>query len=118
MARIPISVVETPEFLTTARRLMTEDERALLVDYVAYNPMAGDLIRGTGGLRKLRWGLAGRSKRGGARVIHFYHDRSIPIFLLAAYAKSQKDDLSHDERDSFRRLTDQIVRDYRKRKPR
>lgn len=58
MARsIPISVVETPEFLSATRKLMSYEERALLVDYLAYNPTAGDLIPGTGGGRKLRWGL-------------------------------------------------------------
>ena len=66
MARtIPISVIETPEFLSATSKLMTEPERALLVDYLAYNPTAGDLIPGTGGVRKLRWRLEGRGKRGG-----------------------------------------------------
>ena len=56
MARtIPISVIETPEFLSATRKLMNNEERALLVDYLAYNPRAGDLIPGTGGVRKLRW---------------------------------------------------------------
>ena len=55
MARtIPVSVVETPEFLSATRKLMDDEGRALLVDYLAYNPMAGDLIPGTGGVRKLR----------------------------------------------------------------
>lgn len=54
----PISVVETPEFLTATRRIMDDEERAVLIDYLAYNPSAGDRIRGTGGVRKLRWGLA------------------------------------------------------------
>ena len=56
MARtIPISVIETPEFLSATRKLMNNEERALLVDYLAYNPTAGDLIPGTGGVRKLSW---------------------------------------------------------------
>jgi hypothetical protein len=60
MARaVPISVVETPEFLSATRRLLADEERALLVDYLAYNPTSGDLIPGTGGVRKLRWGLEG-----------------------------------------------------------
>ena len=48
---------------------MSDEEQALLVEYLAYNPTAGDLISGTGGVRKLRWGLEGRGKRGGARVV-------------------------------------------------
>jgi len=50
----PVSVVETPEFLAKARRIMDDDERNLLVDYLARNPSAGDLIQGSGGVRKLR----------------------------------------------------------------
>jgi hypothetical protein len=52
----PITVVETPEFVAATRKLMTEEERTVLVDYLAQNPAAGDLIPGTGGVRKLRWG--------------------------------------------------------------
>jgi len=66
---VPVSVVETPEFLAATRRIMDDDERGLLVDYLARNPFAGDLIPGTGGVRKLRWSLEGRGKRGGARVV-------------------------------------------------
>jgi hypothetical protein len=52
----PVTVVETPEFLSATRKLFTEEERAVLVDYLAHNPLAGDLVPGTGGVRKLRWG--------------------------------------------------------------
>ena len=58
---VPISVVETPEFLSAARKLLTDEERAVLVDYLAYNPTSGDLIPGTGGVRKLRWALDRKS---------------------------------------------------------
>lgn len=50
----PVTVVETPEFLAATRKLMSDEERGLLVDYLAGNPTAGDLIPGTGGVRKLR----------------------------------------------------------------
>lgn len=63
---------------------MTDEERSLLVDYLAYNPAAGDLIPGAGGVRKLRWGLEGRGKRGGARVVYFYHSEAMPLFALTA----------------------------------
>src|SRR3954452_8918018 len=106
MARTgPISVVETPEFLSTTRKLMSDEERALLVDYLAHNPTAGDLIPGTGGVRKLRWGLEGRGKRGGARVIYFYHDAGVPLFALTAIAKNEQADLSQQDRNDFRQLT-------------
>ena len=117
MARtVPISVVETPEFLSATRKLMTDDERALLVDYLAFNPTSGDLIPGTGGVRKLRWGLEGRGKRSGARVIYFYHDLGMPLFALTAYAKNEQDDLSQQDRNDFRQLTSLLVGEFKRRK--
>ena len=108
----PVSVVETPEFLAATRRLMDEEERALLVDYLASNPTAGVLIPGTGGVRKLRWGLDGRGKRGGARVIYFYHNADLPVFALTAYAKNERSELSQADRNDFRRLTKLLVETY------
>ncbi len=114
----PVSVVETPEFLAATRRMMTDEERGLLVDYLAYNPAAGELIPGTGGVRKLRWGLEGRGKRGGARVVYFYHSEAMPLFALTAYAKNDRADLSQAERNGFRRLTALLVDAYAKRSKR
>src|SRR4029079_18035830 len=79
-----------------------------LIDYLARNPTAGDLIPGTGGVRKLRWGLEGRGKRGGARVIYFYHGVVMPLFLLSAYAKNERADLSYDDRRGFKHMTQRL----------
>jgi len=105
----PVSVVETPEFLAATRRMMDEEERGLLVDYLAYNPTAGELIPGTGGVRKLRWALEGRGKRGGARVVYYYHSEAMPLFALTAYAKNEQADLRQADRNDFRRLTALLV---------
>jgi hypothetical protein len=109
--------VETPEFLSATRKLMNEGERALLVDYLAYNPTAGDLVPGTGGVRKLRWGLEGRGKRGGARVIYFHHNAGMPLFALTAFAKNEQADLSQQDRNDFRQLTTLLVEVFKRRKP-
>ena len=114
---LPITVIETPEFLSATRKLMGDEERALLVDYLAYNPAAGDVLTGTGGVRKLRWALEGRGKRGGARVIYFYHDASLPLFALTAFAKNVRTDLSQRDRNDFRRLTTQLVKAFERRRP-
>ena len=103
--------------LSATRKLITDDDRALLVDYLAYHPMAGNLIRGTGGVRKLRWGLEGRGKRGGARVVYFYHDMDMPLFALTAYAKNERSDLSQRDRNDFRQLTALLVRTFKRKKP-
>ena len=117
VATVPISVVETPEFLSATRKLMSDGERSLLVDYLAYNPTAGDLTPGTGGVRKLRWGLQGRGKRGGARVIYFHHDAGTPLFALTAFAKNEQADLSQQDRNDFRQLTTLLVEAFKRRKP-
>lgn len=107
-----ITVVETPEFLAITRKLLDEDQRTLLINYLAAHPTAGDLIAGTGGLRTLRWALEGRGKRGGARVIYFLHSEQLPLFLLTAYAKNERADLSAAERAAFRKLVKELATIY------
>lgn len=64
------SVVETNSYLADAMRLLTDNEREAVIDMLALRPTAGVLIRGTGGLRKMRIGIGGRGKRGGGRVVY------------------------------------------------
>jgi mRNA-degrading endonuclease RelE of RelBE toxin-antitoxin system len=115
--QVPVGVVETPEFLAATRRMMDEEERGLLVDFLARNPLAGDLIPGTGGVRKLRWALEGRGKRGGARVVYYYHSDVMPIFALTAYAKNERADLSQADRNEYHRLTTLLAEQYARSKP-
>lgn len=116
MSESLVTVVETPEFIRRIDKLMDDDERAALVLYLAGNPTAGDLIPGTGGVRKLRWGLEGRGKRGGARIIHFFHNPHLPLFLLTAFAKNERTDISGADRNSFRELTKLLVDTYGRRR--
>ena len=94
----PITVAETRVFARSAEKIWSEDQHAELVDFVAHNPEAGDVIPGTGGVRKLRWARSGSGKRGGARVVYFYYRPDCPLYLLLAYAKAQATDLSTDEK--------------------
>lgn len=112
----PVTVVETPGFLESAAQIMGEDERSLLVDYLAHNPSAGDIIPGTGGVRKLRWSLQGRGKRSGARVIYYYHNVAMPLFALDAFAKNDRVDLSQAERNELHQLTDILITRYARKK--
>jgi hypothetical protein len=74
-------------------------------------------IPGTGGVRKLRWGLEGRGKRGGARVIYFHHGADMALFALTAFAKNERADLSQQDRNDFRQLTALLVGAFKRRKP-
>jgi hypothetical protein len=112
-----VTVVETPEFIGRSATLMGDEERTALITYLAANPTAGDVIPGTGGVRKLRWGLAGRGKRGGSRIIYLFHGARLPLFLLTAFAKNERADLSQADRNSFRALTKVLVNTYGRRRP-
>ncbi len=112
VSRPPVTVAETPLFVRKAAVIFDEDERAALIAFVAWNPEAGDVIPGTGGVRKLRWAAKGKGKSGGARVIYYFHNESMPVFLLSAYAKSKKVNLSGAERNALRKLVPLLVRGY------
>ena len=92
------TVMETPTFTRQADKIFSEDERRELIDLLAENPLAGDEIPGTGGVRKLRFSASGRGKRGGARVIYYYLDRAMPIYALLAYTKAAKIDMTPEEK--------------------
>jgi hypothetical protein len=100
-----ITVAETPLFVRQAEAIWDEDERLEFVTYIARNPEAGDVIPGTGGVRKVRWSRSGMGKRGGVRVVYFYHDGERPLYLLMVYAKARREDLSPAEKRSVRELT-------------
>lgn len=112
--RPPMTVVETVRFLKDADGLVPESERTRLVEFVGANPEAGDVMPETGGVRKLRWALPGGGKRGGARVIYFFHNESMPLFLLAMYGKNEKANLSKTERNAMAKVVPTIVQSYAK----
>jgi hypothetical protein len=99
-----ITVAETALFMRQAEAVWDDAEREAFVEYIARNPEIGDVIPETGGVRKVRWVRAGTGKRGGARVIYFYHDASRPLYLLMVYAKARQEDLTPDEKKAVRKL--------------
>jgi hypothetical protein len=108
------TVLEMPEFITQSKKILSDDSRIELINYLALNPLAGDLISGTGGVRKLRWaGVQGRGKSGGVRVIYFYFDISVPIFLLTIYPKSKKTNLTMAECNILKSTMKELVHFYK-----
>lgn len=99
-----ITIAETPRFIEQASAVWSREEREAFVAYIAANPAAGAVIPETGGVRKVRWRREGSGKRGGARVIYFYHDRDRPLYLLMVYAKARQENLSAEEKKIVRAL--------------
>jgi hypothetical protein len=101
-----VVIVETKAFTARIGDLLEDDEyRALQLELVQ-RPTAGSVIPGTGGLRKLRWAVAGRGKRGGSRVIYFWHPESARILMLFAYSKNEREDLTAVQRQALRRIVE------------
>ena len=96
------TVVETPTYLAIANKLFSEEERADIVALVAADPECGDLIRGTGGFRKVRVARKGMGKSGGARVVYIWRNQKFPIFLITVFPKNEKENLLTAERTRSR----------------
>lgn len=107
-------MVEFPGFRRRADELFDPAEQDAIVDLIAFDPTRGDLIPGTGGLRKLRVAVGGSGKRGGARVIYYFYSEDFPVLLLALYAKNEKSDLTAREKKTFVTLVQEIVSQWRR----
>lgn len=114
LAQMLVSVVETDAYLSKARKIMSEAEMEAVVLRISANPMAGDVIRGTGGLRKLRIPLEGRGKRGGGRVVYWFYNEGYPAILLWAFAKNEADDLSAGQRKQLVSASQAFTKQFRR----
>jgi hypothetical protein len=86
--------VETPIFTRQVIEVLTDEQYALLQGSLVAQPDSGDLIKGSGGMRKLRWALPGRGKSGGIRVIYFWRVTESQIVMLTMYAKNEQANLT------------------------
>ncbi|EQD75149.1 RelE-like Cytotoxic translational repressor of toxin-antitoxin stability system [mine drainage metagenome] len=103
------TIAELSTFSSAAQSLLSEDERRELISYLAQQPKAGVLIQGTGGVRKLRWAKGNRGKSAGVRVIYYFYDERIPLYLLTVFGKNDRANLSQAERNGLNNLVDQLV---------
>jgi mRNA-degrading endonuclease RelE of RelBE toxin-antitoxin system len=103
--------VEFPNFTKRVTELLNDEEYRRLQAALIANPDLGDLIRGTGGLRKARWSAQGRGKRGGVRVIYYWVTKRHQVLMLLIYPKSARDDLTADDRKLLARLVEQELAD-------
>jgi hypothetical protein len=108
------TVVEMPGYLKVAEAIFSEAERERIVAMVAANPECGEVMQGTGGFRKVRVGRSGMGKRGGARVVYILRNEAFPVFLVAVYAKSGKQNLTKRECNELAKRADEIFARYRR----
>jgi mRNA-degrading endonuclease RelE of RelBE toxin-antitoxin system len=86
--------VETKLFTRLFDEMFSDDaELAKLQDFLSVNPEVGDIIPGSGGVRKMRWAAPGRGKRGGVRIIYYLRSKQGQIWLLTLYPKSETDNI-------------------------
>lgn len=102
-------IIETPAYLAAAERAgMTEDDRVMVADYIAANPQAGDLIKGSGGIRKVRIAKPGVGKSGGWRVLTAYVSDTVAVLLVTAYGKNQRGNVSKAEVNEMAKLMKEL----------
>lgn len=109
------TVLELESFAAGAKSAgMTEDERFEIIQAIAEDPKKGDLIKGTGGARKIRFPKAGAGKSSGYRVITYYAADDVPVMLLDVFDKGTKVNLTQGERNELKRVLAGIAESYRK----
>ena len=98
--------IEIPSFSRSVADYLDDDELSDLQRHLIKMPDVGDVVPGTGGVRKLRWNRAGMGKRGGVRVLYYIQDRHGRIWLLAIYAKSARENIATTTLNRLRELAD------------
>lgn len=98
--------IESVVFTRQIKELLTDEAYGQLQQCLATHPKMGDVIKDTGGLRKVRWTVEGSGKRGGVRVIYYHVDAQAQCRMLLVYRKGVKDDLSAAEKKTLRKLNE------------
>ena len=109
-----ITIVELPEYIKSAEKELSKDERDELLYYLSSYPKAGTLMQGTGGVRKLRWASKGKGKSGGSRIIYFFYNETIPLLLLTIFGKNEKVNLSKAEQNELIKLVKELIKSYKR----
>lgn len=101
-------VAETAAFLSFAKGHLSDAERRQLINEIARDPQRGELIVGTGGMRKFRFATRGRGKSGSVRIVSFYLDPDWPVYLIAGFAKNERSNLDAEDKKLLKALTGRI----------
>ena len=109
-----VKIKATPKFIKSAQKIMTSEKIQELVDWLALHPKTGDLIVGTGGIRKLRWstGKNNKGKSGGVRILYYYEESILVVLLITLYKKSEQENIDANEKAHLKRILPELLRDY------
>jgi len=99
-------IIETSIFTRQIEKLIDPDEYGLLQIELYHRPRTGDVIPGSGGIRKMRWGFGSQGKRGGLRILYYFIDGKDVIYMLLAYKKSKQADLTADQLKTLKKLVE------------
>jgi hypothetical protein len=109
------TVAETAAYLAAADDAgMTDAERGAVIELLASNPAAGDLIVGTGGCRKFRLAGRGKGKSGGYRVVTFFGGETIPVYVLTVFSKGERSNLSRAESNALAQVAKRLLASSRR----
>ena len=106
------TIVELPEYIRRATSLLNQSEKQGIINYLASHPQEGAVIQGTGGIRKFRWASGNRGKSSGVRVIYYFHNQTMPLFLLTVFGKNEKANLSKAERNELAKFVNLLAKNY------
>lgn len=100
-------IIETPIFTRALKELLTDDDYRQLQAELVLQPTLGAIIRGSGGIRKVRWAAKGHGKRGGVRVIYYWAVAHDQLLMLLIYPKNERDDLSKDQLQVLKKVVEE-----------
>jgi hypothetical protein len=113
----PQVVAELPQFVRDAESTgLSEEERTTIIDAISRDPLKGDEVRGSGGVRKVRFAGRGKGKSGGYRVVTAYFGPDVPVYLVAMLSKGERGNFSAAEIVGFKKMTAEIARYWRRRR--
>jgi len=104
MEQRSVTVIETPPFIRRAAKRLSNDEVTFVIDTIANKPTLGAVIEGSGGFRKARFAMGGRGKSGGAKVIYYFYNSTMPVFLMDVFIKNEKANYSKGERNQLAKM--------------
>jgi hypothetical protein len=107
------TIVEFNQYRARVEKLLSAEERDAVIDTIVANPLQGDIMAGTGGVRKMRFAKEGKGKSGGVRVVYYYYDADVPIYLLTAFGKNEMPNLSKAERNALAKVVADIKKEWR-----